>query len=138
MFFERAFLREQFWNSFFEGAVLKEQFWNACLREQFIIITSGNWLKGLLINDYWLMWTLFFIKLFDTSKTFLICLNITLELLITGCNQARCVSRDTSLECMLPLEKSSVSLGKGWMGSIWWPLAWHDALSVAQVLHSHG
>ena len=41
-----------------------------------------------------------FVKLFTTSKTFLILtwLNINLESLIIGCNKVRYVSRGTSLE----------------------------------------
>ena len=60
-----------------------------------------------------------FIRLFNTSKTFLIptCLNINLELLTIGCNQARYVSRGTCLECLPPLGKSPASLGKGWVRS---------------------
>ena len=43
---------------------------------------------------------LLFIKIFTTSKTFLILawLNINLESLIIGCNQARYVKRGTCLE----------------------------------------
>ena len=43
---------------------------------------------------------LLFIKIFTTSKTFLIWtwLNINPELLITGCNQVRYVSRGTCSE----------------------------------------
>ena len=43
---------------------------------------------------------LLFIKLFTTSKIFLILtwLNINLKLLKFGCNQTRYVSRDTCLE----------------------------------------
>ena len=61
----------------------------------------------------------FFMKLFTTSKASLVlrCLNISLKLLIVGCNQARYVSRGTCLECLPPLGKSSASLGKGWVGS---------------------
>ena len=73
---------------------------------------------------------LLFIKLFTTSKTFLIltCLNINLESLIIGCNQGRYVSRDTCSESLPPLGKSSASLGKGWMESTWRLMAWHSSL----------
>ena len=62
---------------------------------------------------------IFFIKLFTTSKTSLVltCLNINLELLIIDCNQGRYASRDTCVESLQPLDKSSASLGKGWVGS---------------------
>ena len=61
------------------------------------------------------------IKLFTTSRTFFILtwLNINLELLIIGCNQARYVSRGTCLECLPPLGKSSASLGEDRVGSTW-------------------
>ena len=64
---------------------------------------------------------LIFIKLFTTSKTFLILiwLNINLELLIIGYNQGRYVGRDACLECLPPLGKSSASLGEDWVGSTW-------------------
>ena len=64
---------------------------------------------------------LLFIKLFTTSKTFFIMawLNINLELLIIGSNQARYVSRGTCLECLRRLGKSSASLGEDWVGSTW-------------------
>ena len=73
---------------------------------------------------------LLFIELFTTSKTFLIFtwLNINLESLIIGCNQARYVSRGTCLECLPPLGKSSAPLGECWVGSTWQPLAWHGIL----------
>ena len=47
---------------------------------------------------------LFFIKLFTTSKIFLILtwLNINFELLKIGCNQTRYVSRGTCLEWLPP------------------------------------
>ena len=56
---------------------------------------------------------LLFIKLFITSKIFLILtwLNINFELLKIGCNQTRYVSRGTCLEWLPPQEKCSVSLG---------------------------
>ena len=56
---------------------------------------------------------LLFIKLFTTSKIFLILtwLNINFELLKIGCNQTRYVSRDTYLEWLPLPEKSSASLG---------------------------
>ena len=50
---------------------------------------------------------------------FLTCLNINLKLLMTGYNQAKYVSKGTSLEYLPPLRKSSASLGKGWVGCIW-------------------
>ena len=58
--------------------------------------------------------TIFLSKLFTTSKACLVFtwLNINLELLIIGCNQARYVSRSTCLSCLPPLEKSYASLGK--------------------------
>ena len=64
---------------------------------------------------------LLFITLFTTSKAYLVltCLNINLELLIVGCNQGRCVSRGTCLECLPRLDKSSASLGEGWVESTW-------------------
>ena len=56
---------------------------------------------------------LLFIKLFITSKIFLILtwLNINFKLLKIGCNQTRYVSRGTCLEWLPPFEKSSASLG---------------------------
>ena len=65
--------------------------------------------------------TVFFIKLFTTSKLFLIltCLDINLKLTITGFNQARYTRRITCLERLLPLEKSSAFLGKGWVETTW-------------------
>ena len=100
-------MREQFWNvvfkradlkCIFEGRILEcisERAVLKCifLREQFSIITLGNWLEWLLINLYKLILSLFFIKLFTTSKTFLILkqLNINLKLSLTGCDQARYV-----------------------------------------------
>ena len=61
----------------------------------------------------------YFIKLFTKSKPSLIlaCLKFYLKLFITGCNQARYVSRGICLEWLPPLGKSSASLGKGWVGS---------------------
>ena len=56
------------------------------------------------------------------------CLNINLGLLITGCNQAKYLSEDTSLDCLPPQGKSSASVGKGWMGSTWWPMEKYGAL----------
>ena len=55
---------------------------------------------------------LFFIKLFTTSKIFLILtwLNINFELLKFGCNETRYVSRGTCLEWLPLPEKSSASL----------------------------
>ena len=49
---------------------------------------------------------LLFIKLFTASKASLVltCLNINLELLIIGCNQARYMSRGSCLECLPALE----------------------------------
>ena len=54
-----------------------------------------------------------FIKLFTTSKIFLILtwLNINFELLKIGCNQATYVSSSTCFEWLPPSEKSSASLG---------------------------
>ena len=43
-----------------------------------------------------------FIKLLTTSKNFLACLNINLELLKIGCNQTRYVDRGTCLEWLPP------------------------------------
>ena len=56
---------------------------------------------------------LLFIKLFTTSKIFLILtwLNINFELLNNGCNQTRYVSRSTCLEWLPRPDKSSASLG---------------------------
>ena len=56
---------------------------------------------------------LLFIKLFTTSKIFLILtwLINNFELLQIGCNQTRYVSRGTCLEWLPPPEKSSASLG---------------------------
>ena len=53
------------------------------------------------------------IKNFTTSKisSILTWLNINLHLLKIGCNQTRYVSRGTCIEWLLPLEKSSASLG---------------------------
>ena len=53
---------------------------------------------------------LLFIKLFTTSKIFVILtwLNINFEI---DCNHTRYVSRGTCLECLSPPEKSSGSLG---------------------------
>ena len=92
------------------------------LREEFLINSLGNWLKLVSTIDNCLKWFLinvviilcFFIKVFTTSKTFLILtyLNSNLELLITGCNEARYLSRGTSLECFPPIGKSTASLGK--------------------------
>ena len=47
----------------------------------------------------------FFTKFFTTSKTPLVwtCLNTNPDLLITGCNQARYMSKGTSLGCLSPL-----------------------------------
>ena len=66
-----------------------------------------------------------FIKLFTTSKIFLILtwLSISLKLLKIGCNQTRYVSRGICLEWLPPPEKSSASLGYkgGWeaLGEQW-------------------
>ena len=126
------FLREQFEYVFFGGSNIKmcffkKNFWNTFFEEA---ITLGTWVKWLLIHDCWLMWPVFFIKIFTTSKAslVLICLNINLELLLIGCNQARYKNKDTCLECLPPLLKTSASLGKGWVGSTWWPMGWHGVL----------
>ena len=113
----------------------KSNFRTHFLREPILIIVLGNWLQLLLINNYWLIRPLFFIKLFTTSILFLIltCLNINLKLLITGSNQSRYVSRGTCLECLLPLGKSSASWGKDWVESIWWSLTKHGVLQATQV-----
>ena len=42
--------------------------------------------------------------------------------------QVRYMSRDTHLKCLSPLEKPSTSLDKGRVGSIWWPMEWHEIL----------
>ena len=54
-----------------------------------------------------------FIKLFTTSKIFLILtwLNMNFELLKIDSNQTRYVSRGTCFEWLPPPEKSSASLG---------------------------
>ena len=73
---------------------------------------------------------LLFIKLFTTSKIFLIFirLNINLKLSKTGRIQTSYVSRSRCLECLPPLGKSSASLGNkgGWeaLGA-----QWHDMVS---------
>ena len=77
---------------------------------------------------------LFFIKLLNTSKIFLILawLNINFELLKIGCNQTRYVGRSTCLELLPPPEKSSASLGDNkdkkhlcdqWHGMAWRPVS---------------
>ena len=84
--------------------------------------------------------TVFLIKPFTTCKasSVLPCLNINLELLIIGCNQARYVSWGTRLECLPFLGPSPASLGKGWVGSTWWQMEWYGFLYVIQVLHNKG
>ena len=96
--FQIHFLREQYWSVYFEMHFLMKLF----------LINLGNWLKWLLIRDCLLMWLLlcvFLIKVFSTSKPYLIltCSDINLVLLIIGCNQSRYVSRGTCLECLPPL-----------------------------------
>ena len=56
----------------------------------------------------------FFTKFFTTIKTLLVwtCLNTNPDLLITLYNQARYVSKGTSLGCLSSLGKSSASLSK--------------------------
>ena len=78
-----------------------------------------------------------FIKLLTTSKMFLTWLNINLELLKIGCNQTTKLSRQRHMPRMVATSgKSSASLNnKGgwadrwvWVGSTWWPMAWHGVL----------
>ena len=50
-----------------------------------------------------------------------------------GDKQIRYVSGGTCLKCLSLLGKFSASLGKGWVGSTWWPMTWH---CVPQVTDS--
>ena len=47
--------------------------------------------------------------------------NKTYEVIPLGRKYDRYVSREQWLGYLLPLEKSSASLGKGWIGP-WWPM----------------
>ena len=50
-----------------------------------------------------------------------------------GDKQIRYVSGGTCLKCLSLLGKFSASLGKGWVGSTWWPMTWR---CVPQVTDS--
>ena len=105
---EMHFMRDQFWralmfwNEFFEGAIILE----------------------FMVADYCSCGSIFFIKVFITSKIFvvLICINMNLELKKVGCNQARYESRSICLEWLPLLGISSASVGKSvsdqWRGIV--------------------
>ena len=104
-----------FWGSNFEDHLCSEMHF---LRDNYSGV-NGCWLVWLLlyafvVADYFGWCSIFFIKLFTTSKTFAIlpCINLILELLQFGCNQARYVSGSICPEWLLPTRKSSASLGK--------------------------
>ena len=100
------------------------------LRKQFLINTlDGNWLEWLLIKMVATHYV-FLLNFSPQVKHLLILtwLNISFKLLIIGCNQGRYVSRGICLEWLPPLRKSSASLGKGWLESTRWPVAWHGVL----------
>ena len=42
----------------------------------------------------------------------------------------------TWLKYMPPLGKLFSYLGKGWVESTWWPMAWHGLWEVTEGLHS--
>ena len=113
----KIYLWQQIWNASFGRAIFNNYF--RCLVE----MTADSRFP---VN----VSTVFFIKLFTTSKASLVLtwLNINLELLTNGCNQARYVSRGKCLECLPPLGKSFASPDKVWLGRTWWLLAWHGAL----------
>ena len=128
---EAKILREQNWTVSFETSVLKCFFRgiNFEINIEVCFLKCIFW-ESIFDNYFRLLVATFFIKFFTTSKASLVlaCLNINLELLIIGCNQARYVSRRIYLEYLSPLGKSSGSLDKGWLGSTWWPMEWHGIL----------
>ena len=59
----------------------------------------------------WLLLYVFLLKSSPQSKFIFACINTYLELQQIGCNQAEYVGRDTCLELLSPVGKSSASLG---------------------------
>ena len=115
-----------FWNGFFEGAVLmctyalKWIFWGSSFNVY--LCSEMHFLREQLFSflDLWFLISVvaalcFFVKVLTSNKTFpvLTCVNTNLRLIANWLQSSGYVGRDTSLEWLPPLGKSSASLGRG-------------------------